>query len=421
MSLLSEALGASPGGPGGQTQGRGHEPLAQVASGPHPHPHLSPQESPAQDAQQPRPASSSGGRAPGLDQAQSRVWGLSPWPEDLLPQKQAWNSHDTPGHRRFLGTRPGAVSPPPRAPHPAPQLPAPPQLLGFPAGWGVLGRPPAHPHRTLGISTTGPCRQSCAHPWTAWGSGGRAVSARALWDPREAPGRPHACSGGTAAPRHPGLRGRTPASQPQVWAGPLLLLPPGDVRLAPRTGRHARPHGPSRHAHWGRPQCPSRLRTRVRAPDGGSELSPRPGVGRGAGSPAATCSGRGSGASQAGPHLGESPPADGGAPGPQGREEGRLASSWPPEPPGRSAQPGGRCEDKACGAHEGGVESSSLAPRPRRPPHQTALLSQGEAGPPGVGARASRGGGVSMVRAGPAPVFPRCQHTWRGPLSSVGT
>lgn len=283
MSLLSEALGASPGGPGGQTQGRGHEPLAQVASGPHPHPHLSPQESPAQDAQQPRPASSSGGRAPGLDQAQSRVRGLSPWPEDLLPQKQAWNSHDTPGHRRFLGTRPGAVSPPPRAPHPAPQLPAPPQLLGFPAGWGVLGRPPAHPHRTLGIPTTGPCRRSCAHLWTAWGSGGRAVSARALWDPREAPGRPHACSGGTgcspppraqgtdaglpapgvgraSAPAAPGrcaprpqdrTARQTPRSLPPCPLGPATMpLPPSDPGPGTRRGQRAQPKARGREGGW---------------------------------------------------------------------------------------------------------------------------------------------------------------------------
>lgn len=323
-------------------------------------------------------------------------------------------------------------------------------LVLCPRPRGPLTQPPSsrHPHSCsafprAGVSLAGPLHTPTAH----WASPPPAPADRAAPIRRQPgevvavqsvpglcgtrgrpPADPMPAQGARAAPRHPGLRGRTPASQPQVWAGPLLLLPPGDVRLAPRTGRHARPHGPSRHAHWGRPQCPSRLRTRVRAPDGGSELSPRPGVGRGAGSPAATCSGRGSGASQAGPHLGESPPADGGAPGPQGREEGRLASSWPPEPPGRSAQPGGRCEDKACGAHDGGGESSSLAPRPRRPPHQTALLSQGEAGPPGdqgregpvgvpgdpVGSRAAGSGGAG----GRCGLQPRSSAGWL--LSGTG-
>lgn len=329
MSLLSEALGASPGGPGGQTQGRGHEPLAQVASGPHPHPHLSPQESPAQDAQQPCPASSSGAGRPAWTRLRAECGVCLLGPRTCSPRNRP-GIHMTPlgigaswGQDLVLCPRPrGPLTQPPSSRHPR-------SCSAFPQA----GVPLAGPLHTPTAHWASPPPAPAGRAAPICGQPGEVVAVQSVPGLCGTRGRPPVdpmpAQGARAAPRHPGLRGRTPASQPQVWAGPLLLLPPGDVRLAPRTGRHARPHGPSRHAHWGRPQCPSRLRTRVRAPDGGSELSPRPGVGRGAGSPAATCSGRGSGASQAGPHLGELPPADGGAPGPQGREEGRLASRTP--------------------------------------------------------------------------------------------
>lgn len=177
-------------------------------------------------------------------------------------------------------------------------------LVLCPRPRGPLTQPPSsrHPRSCsafprAGVSLAGPLHTpaahwaspppapagSCAHLWTAWGSGGRAISARALWDPREAPGRPHACSGGTgcspppraqgtdaglpapgvgraSAPAAPGRCAprpqdrtacQTPRSLPPCPLGPATMpLPPSDPGLGTRRGQRAQPKARGREGGW---------------------------------------------------------------------------------------------------------------------------------------------------------------------------